>query len=65
LAVNVQRDAFTELTGMTTVDTPLFLGAAGAGANPYARALVDFIESIPKSPSGKILRRELRHVDRT
>jgi AraC-binding-like domain len=40
LAVMVQRDAFTELTGMTTVDAPLFLDAAGREANPDARALV-------------------------
>jgi AraC-like DNA-binding protein len=43
LAVKVRRDAFTELTGMTTVDAPLFLDAAGADANPYARALVRLV----------------------
>jgi AraC-like DNA-binding protein len=43
LAVKVQRDAFTELTGLTTVDTTLFFDAAGAGANPYARALVRIV----------------------
>jgi AraC-like DNA-binding protein len=43
LAVKVQRDAFTELTGMTTVDSPLFLDAAGREANPYARALVRLV----------------------
>jgi AraC-like DNA-binding protein len=43
LAVKVQRDAFTELTGMTTVDAPLFLDAAGSEADPYARALVRLV----------------------
>ena len=43
LAVKVRRDAFTELTGMATVVSPLFLDAAGAGANPYARALVRLV----------------------
>lgn len=43
LAVKVKRDAFTELTGMTTVDAPLFLDAAGPGANLYARALVRLV----------------------
>lgn len=43
LAVKVQRDAFTELTGLAAVDAPIFLDAAGAGANPYARALVRLV----------------------
>jgi AraC-like DNA-binding protein len=43
LAVKVRRDAFTELTGMTTVEAPLFLDAAGAQANPHARALVRLV----------------------
>jgi AraC-like DNA-binding protein len=43
LAVKVPRDAFTALTRMTTVDAPLFLDAAGARADPYARALVRLV----------------------
>jgi AraC-like DNA-binding protein len=43
LAVKVPRDAFAELTGMTTVDAPLFIDAAGSGAGPYARALVRLV----------------------
>jgi len=43
LAVKVRRDAFAELTGMTTVDAPIFLDGAGAQANPYARALVRLV----------------------
>ncbi|WP_110239637.1 AraC family transcriptional regulator [Nocardioides gilvus] len=40
LAIKVPRDAFTELTGLHTVDVPLFLDTTGAEADPYARALV-------------------------
>lgn len=43
LAVKIQRDTFTELTGLTTVDAPLFLDTAGSDANPYARALVRLV----------------------
>lgn len=43
LVVKVQRDAFTELTGQATIDAPIFLDAAGNGANPYARALVSLV----------------------
>jgi AraC-like DNA-binding protein len=43
LAVKVQRDAFSELTGLDTVDVPLFLDAAGSEASPYARALVRLV----------------------
>jgi AraC-like DNA-binding protein len=43
LAVKVPRDAFAEITGMSTVDAPIVLDGAGAGANPYARALVRLV----------------------
>ncbi|MGD9958385.1 helix-turn-helix domain-containing protein [Nocardioides sp.] len=43
LAVKVPRAAFTELTGLTTVDAPLLLDAASSGADPYARALVRLV----------------------
>lgn len=43
LAVKVQREAFTELTGLDTVDAPMFLDAAGTEASPYARALVRLV----------------------
>jgi AraC-like DNA-binding protein len=43
LVVKVQRDAFTELTGLATIAAPIFLDAAGTGANPYARALVGLV----------------------
>lgn len=43
LAVKVPRDAFTELTGMTTVEAPLVVDAADVGSDPYARALVRLV----------------------
>ncbi|HOZ59854.1 MAG TPA: helix-turn-helix domain-containing protein [Nakamurella multipartita] len=43
LVVKVQRDAFIELTGRSTIEAPIFLDAAGSGANPYARALVRLV----------------------
>jgi AraC-like DNA-binding protein len=43
LAVKVPRSAFAEITGMTTVKTPLVVDAVGAGADPHARALVRLV----------------------
>jgi AraC-like DNA-binding protein len=43
LAVKVPRSAFAEITGMATVGAPLVVNAAGAGADPCARALVRLV----------------------
>lgn len=43
LAVRVPRADFTELTGLATVAAPLVLDAAGADADPHARALVRLV----------------------
>lgn len=42
LAVKVQRDAFTERTGLPALSTPLVVGTA-EGHSPYGRALVQLV----------------------
>ncbi|MBM0123164.1 helix-turn-helix domain-containing protein [Pimelobacter simplex] len=43
LAVSIPRLLFTEVTGLASLDSPLVFDAAGAGADPHAKALVQLV----------------------